>query len=137
MEAVYEQMNQKNIWYRTKPVVNSDLGKGRCVAAYSVGDWYLQPSFQRLLTRVSAIVGDKACFFKAVPYQSDGLLHQTLLQFIKFESYPHAEQILLEAMNCVADVLLKAIFPFQSDTKVLFGHQQVSHWLDFVMMRRK
>jgi hypothetical protein len=108
MEAVYEQMNQKNIWYRTKPVVNSDLGKGRCVAAYSVGDWYLQPSFQRLLTRVSAIVGDKACFFKAVPYQSDGLLHQTLLQFIKFESYPHAEQILLEAMNCVADVLAQS-----------------------------
>jgi hypothetical protein len=104
MEAIYETMNEKNIWYKTKPVVNSELSKGRCVAVYSLGDWYLQPSFQRLVKRLKSIVGDKACFYNPVPYQSEGLLHQTLLQFIKFGSYPHAEEILLNAMKCVSDV---------------------------------
>jgi hypothetical protein len=110
MEATYEQMNTKNIWYRTKPIVKKDLEKGRCIAAYSLGDWYLQPSFARLLTRVKAIVEDKACFYKPVPTQSEGLLHQTLLQCIKFDAYPHAQEILLQVMECVSNVLGQSEF---------------------------
>jgi hypothetical protein len=110
MELVYEEMNQRNIWYKTKPVVNADIGKGRCYAAYGLGNWYLQPSFQRLLTKLKGLVGDYACLYKPVPYQSEGLLHQTLLQFIKFESYPHAEEVLTQAMACVADVIAQSNF---------------------------
>ena len=108
MELIYESMNAKNIWYKIKPVVNAQLQKGQCVAVYSLGDWYLQPSFQRLEKRMKAIVGEKACFYKPVPTQSEGLLHQTLLQFIKFGSYPRAEEVLLQAMKCVADVVAQS-----------------------------
>lgn len=108
MEAIYEQMNHKNIWYKTKPVVNEDLKKGRCVAAYSLGDWYLEPSFQRLSTRLRALVGDTACLYQGVPCQQEGLLHQTLLQFIKFDAFPHAEEIVVQSMACVADVLARS-----------------------------
>lgn len=105
MEATYEEMNRRNIWYKTKPVVNKDIANGRCVAAYSLGDWYLEPSFQRLFSRLQAIVGDKACLYKPIPTQSEGLLHQTLLQFVRFDSYPHAPEVLLAAMECVANVI--------------------------------
>lgn len=101
-------MNQRNVWYKTKPVVNSDISKGRCVAAYALGDWYLQPSFQRLYTRLHQMLGETACFYKPIPYQSEGLLHQTCLQFVKFDAYPHAEEILLQAMECVSDVLAQS-----------------------------
>ena len=108
MEATYETMNTKNIWYKTKPVVNQDLSKGRCVAAYSLGNWYLQPSFQRVYSKLKALLGDTACFYKPVPYQSEGILHQTLLQFVKFDAYPHAPEIVLKAMECVSDVIAQS-----------------------------
>lgn len=105
MEQIYESMNTKNIWHKTPPVINKDLSEGRCVAAYSLGDWYLQSSFQRLQQRLKDILGDSACFYNAVPTQSEGLLHQTLLQFVRFDTYPHAQELLIKAMECVADVL--------------------------------
>ena len=108
MEKIYETMNEKNIWHKTKPVVNADIEKGRCVAAYSLGDWCLQPSFQRLYKRIKDIVGDSACLYRPIPYQSEGLLHQTLLQFIKFDGYPHAEEVLLQAMECVTKILAQS-----------------------------
>ena len=101
-------MNQRNIWYKTKPVVNSDLSKGRCGAAYALGNWRLEPSFRRLYARLQALLGDTACLFQPNPTQSEGLLHQTLLQFIKFDSYPHAEEIEVQAMECVADIIAKS-----------------------------
>lgn len=101
-------MNRRNIWYKTKPVVNADLSKGRCGAAYALGNWALTPSFRRLLPRLQALVKDSACFLQPIPMQHEGLLHQTLLQFIKFDSYPHAEEIEVKAMECVADVLAQS-----------------------------
>ena len=105
MEQVYETMNAKNVWWKVPPSVNRNISNGRCIAAYSLGDWYLQPSFQRLLTRLQTLVGQYACFYKPIPTQSEGVLHQTLLQFVKFDAYPHAEELLVNAMECVSDVL--------------------------------
>ena len=105
MEKIYNEMNERNIWYKTTPKVNTCLGEGRCVAAYALGDWSLQPSFQRLFQKLKGIVGDSACLYRPVPYQSEGLLHQTLLQFIQFDAYPHAPEIVLRAMETVAEVL--------------------------------
>jgi hypothetical protein len=108
MEQTYELMNTKNVWYKVPPSINYELKKGRCVAAYALGDWSLQPSFQRLLTRLQSMLSNYACFYKAVPTQSEGLLHQTLLQFVKFDAYPHAEELLIKAMETVAEVLAKS-----------------------------
>ena len=105
MEQVYESMNTKNVWWKVPPHVNYDLHKGRCVAAYSLGDWYLQPSFQRLLQKMKPLISDSACFYKPIPTQSEGLLHQTLLQFVKFDSFPHSEEVLVKAMECVSDII--------------------------------
>jgi hypothetical protein len=108
MEKIYESMNSRNIWYKTKPVVNSKIEEGHCVAAYALGDWSLQPAYPRLLKRLQDIIGDAACFYSAAPQTNQGLLHQTLLQFIKFDSYPHDQTLLLQAMECVADVIAKS-----------------------------
>lgn len=108
MEQRYNDMNQRNIWYKTTPKINEDLSKGRCLAAYTLGDWYLQPSFQRLYIKLKEIVGDSACLYRPVPYQHEGLLHQTLLQFVKFDSHPHAPEMELKAMETVAEVLAQS-----------------------------
>ncbi len=108
MEQRYEEMNKRNVYWKTRVQVNPTLAKGRCVAAYALGDWYLNSSFDRLLTRLKCFLGDTVCFYKPVPYQSEGLLHQTLLQFVKFDSYPHAEELLLKAMETVSDILARS-----------------------------
>jgi hypothetical protein len=108
MEQIYEQMNKKNNWYMTPPVVNKSIGKGRCMAAYSLGDWHLQPSFRKLQARLKPLVAESACFYTANPTQSEGLLHQTLLQFVKFDTYPHAEELLVKAMELVSEVIAKS-----------------------------
>lgn len=108
MEAIYEQMNEKNIWYKKAPSVNKNISKGTCIAAYSLGDWYLEPSFQRLQRVLKELVGDTACLYTPTPSQNEGLLHQTLLQFIKFDSYPHAPELVMKAMECVADVISRS-----------------------------
>ena len=108
MEQTYELMNTKNIWYKMPPNVNSDLSKGRCVAAYALGDWQLDPSFLRVHTRLHLLLSKYACFYKAVPTQSEGLLHQTLLQFVKFDAYPHAEELIVQAMELVSEVIAKS-----------------------------
>lgn len=108
MEKVYEEMNSKNIWYKVSPKVNSNLAQGRCAAAYALGDWYLQPSFPRLLKKLQSLLGDYACFYKPIPTQSEGLLHQTLLQFVKFDAYPHAEELLVKSMESVCEILARS-----------------------------
>jgi hypothetical protein len=108
MEQIYEQMNNKNIWYNKPPIVNTNIGSGHCAAAYSLGDWYLQPSFQRMVQRLKALIQEKACFYNANPTQSEGLLHQTLLQFVKFDTYPHAEELVVKAMELVSEVIAKS-----------------------------
>jgi hypothetical protein len=108
MEGRYQEMNERNIWYKKTPVVNESLEKGRCVAAYALGDWYLEPSFLKLYEKLQKITGTTTCLYRPVPYQSEGLLHQTFLQFVKFDAYPHSEEMLLKAMECVADILAKS-----------------------------
>jgi len=105
MEQIYESMNTKNVWHQKSPIVNKDISKERCVAAYALGDWSLQSSFRRLQERLKELLAPHACFYTPVPTQSEGMLHQTLLQFVKFDAYPHAEEILVKAMECVSDIL--------------------------------
>lgn len=105
MEKVYEEMNQRNIWFKTNPRVNHAIEKDRCVAAYALEGWSLEPSFPRLYAKLKSLVGDYACLYRPIPYQSEGLLHQTLLQFIKFNSYPHAPEVVLKAMEVVAEII--------------------------------
>lgn len=106
MEARYEDMNKRNGFRSCIPRIVKDISKGRCIAAYAVGDWYLQPSFPRWMKKLQEIVGDSACLYKAVPDDGEGLLHQTLLQFLGFDSFSFgSEDQRLEAMKCVADVL--------------------------------
>lgn len=105
MEERYESMNKRNIYYKTTPLVNSDLSKDRCIAAYALGDWYLQPSFVRLTKKLKDLVGDYACFYSATQQQEEGLLHQTLLQCIKFGANLSNEEFVLKTMETTANVI--------------------------------
>lgn len=108
MEQRYEDMNKRNVYWKTPPQINKDIGKGRCVAVYALEGWYLKPSFERLQKKLKSMLGDTACFYKPVPYQSEGLLHQTLLQFVKFDAYPHADELVLKAMETVSDIVARS-----------------------------
>jgi len=101
-------MNKRNVWSKTPPRVNPNLGDGRCSAVYALGDWRLQPSFQRLLRRLRTLLGSSACVYSPVPTASDGLLHQTLLQYVKFDAEPFSEDAQLEGMTLVAHTLAEA-----------------------------
>lgn len=110
MEERYEEMNQRNIYYKTPVQVNTHLNEGHCFAAYALGEWNLQPSFVRLLKRLQDLVGSHASLYRPTPVGTEGMLHQTLLQFIKFDSYPHAPEIVLETMECVSEVISQSAF---------------------------
>jgi hypothetical protein len=105
MEERYESMNTRNVYYKTLPVINSDLSKERCTAAYAFGDWYLNSSFRRVVTRIKAILGDSVCMYSPVPKEGEGVLHQTLLQCIKFGAHPHAPELVLKTMEITANVI--------------------------------
>ncbi len=108
MEKRYEDMNARNIHYRTKPVIHTDIAKDRCIAAYSLGDWYLEPAFNRLVKKLKGIVGEQGCFYSPVPKKGDGLLHQTLLQCVKFGSSLTTEPLIPAMMECVANLIADA-----------------------------
>ena len=108
MEARYDDMNKRNLWSNTNPRVNPSLGDGRCSAVYALGDWRLLPSFERLLKRLRSLLGPTACFYSPLPSASEGLLHQTLLQFLQFDAPQPPDQALLESMTLVAHTVAQA-----------------------------
>ena len=108
MEARYDEMNQRNLWSNTPPRVNPTLEGGRCSAVYALGDWHLHPSFERLCRRLRTLLGSTACFYSPVPSASEGLLHQTLLQFVKFDAEPSSKEAQVEGMTLVAHTVAEA-----------------------------
>lgn len=60
MEERYDIMNSNNIYYKTKCLIKDDL----FVGAYATGDWYLQPSFHRLLQRLKTLLKDTVFFYE-------------------------------------------------------------------------
>lgn len=108
MEAIYKEMNEKNLPYKVAPKANLKIAEGRCLAAYALGNWNLEPSFLRLWNQLQPLVQPFASMYRPIPINQEGLLHQTLLQFVGFDSYPHAEELSLKAMEMVADILAQA-----------------------------
>jgi hypothetical protein len=107
MEQRYNEMNIRNCWNQTKPQVNSDLGDGRCLAAYALGKWTLTPEFYSLSKRLKNILGDCICLYNPLPKESEGYLHQTLLQFVRFYYKDYPKDSLEKAMQEVANILQK------------------------------
>lgn len=70
MEQRYEQLNLQNLYYKTPCRVKEDL----FVGAYAFCDWYLQPSFRRLVQKLKDLLKDTASFY-------DSSLYQTLVQW--------------------------------------------------------
>lgn len=108
MEAIYKEMNERNVPYKTPPKVNHHIDEGRCLAAYAVGNWYLEPSFQRLWKILQPLLSPFASLYRPTPLNQEGLLHQTLLQFVGFDAYPSAPELSLKAMEMVADILAQS-----------------------------
>jgi hypothetical protein len=104
MEAKYEVFSQENLYYRRPPSI-VDLKKDKSVSAFSIGNWYLQPSFRRLQDKLKNLLGEKVCLFTADPKCGEGLLHLTLFECVGFQSYPHAEELVIQAMECMANIL--------------------------------
>jgi hypothetical protein len=88
LENIYEEMNNRNQsinLYDIKYDTNLDKSTDYCYAIYSLGNWYLQPSWLRLNKYIREIITeDIGCFYSVHPSATDGMLHQTLLQFISF-----------------------------------------------------
>jgi len=86
LEDIYADMNKRNCPSKQEPQPNPTLG-GRCYAVYALGDWYLRPSWRRLVTKLQAILPKNTyCLYKPLPETGEGLLHQTLLQYIGFDA---------------------------------------------------
>ena len=90
LDAIYEDMNTRN-----KPICPDDIVYDKyldtstdyCYAVYALGNWHLEPSWIRLNAWLKGIVPNSAaCFYSVHPHEHDGLLHQTLLQFVSFKS---------------------------------------------------
>ena len=88
LENIYEEMNNRN-----RPVnlyditydINLDNSTECCYAIYGLGNWHLTPSWARLNKYIREIIPeDIGCFYSVNPTSTDGMLHQTLLQFISF-----------------------------------------------------
>lgn len=90
LENIYDEMNVRNgpiNLYDIKYDINLDNSTERCYAIYGLGNWYLQPSWLRLNKYIREIIPDSVgCFYSVHPILNEGILHQTLLQFISFTS---------------------------------------------------
>jgi hypothetical protein len=90
LENIYDKMNVRNRpinLYDIKYDINLDNSIERCYAIYGLGNWYLQPSWLRLNKYIRKIIPDSVgCFYSVHPTFNEGILHQTLLQFISFTS---------------------------------------------------
>jgi hypothetical protein len=62
MEQRYEAITSKNIYYKTSCRITDDV----FVGAYATGDWYLQPSFRRLVQRMKALLQDTICIYESL-----------------------------------------------------------------------
>jgi len=98
LEHIYEEMNERNHptnLYDIKYDINLDKSNERCYAIYGLGSWHLNPSWLRLNKYIHEIIPeDVGCFYSVHPSSTDGMLHQTLIQFISFATsnkYNHNE----------------------------------------------
>jgi len=83
LETIYDRMNLKNKGIAT---VNPSLLSERCYATYALGNWFLLPSFNRLVSRLKEILGDSIYLYTPTPTGDEGQLHLTLLQHHSFNS---------------------------------------------------
>lgn len=88
LENIYEEMNARNSpinLYDIKYDTNLDKSNERCYAIYGLGNWYLQPGWLRLNKYIREVITESVgCFYSVHPKFNEGILHQTLLQFISF-----------------------------------------------------
>ena len=105
MDQRYNEMNLRNVWHKRKLFTNNDLGAGRCLAAYALGKWTLYPQFLEVSQRLKEILGDCICMYNPNPTKEEGLLHQTLLQFVRFYCREYAPDSLERSSKEVATIL--------------------------------
>ena len=88
LENIYEEMYARNRpvnLYDINYDINLDTSNIYCYAIYGLGSWHLQPSWLRLNKYIREIIQDSiGCFYSVHPILNEGILHQTLLQFISF-----------------------------------------------------
>jgi hypothetical protein len=88
IEQIYEEMNNRNSPNSANDIkydVTLDTSSDLCYAIYGLGSWHLQPSWLRLNKYIREIISDSTgCFYSVHPNFNEGILHQTLLQFISF-----------------------------------------------------
>jgi hypothetical protein len=104
LEAIYETMNVKN---RGLATVNKALLTEHCYATYALGNWYLLPSFRRLMERMKGILGDNVYFYTPEPTGDQGQLHLTLLQHHSFKTAATVEPDLVERVALSVKKLLE------------------------------
>jgi len=88
LEEIYEEMNSRNSPNSANNIkydIKLDNSNEYCYAIYGLGSWHLQPSWLRLNKYIREIIQDNVgCFYSVHPKFNEGILHQTLLQFISF-----------------------------------------------------
>lgn len=109
LEGIYNDMNTRNCPTNQEPRGNL-TAEGECYAVYALDQWFLKPSFNRFWRKVKEILPENSYYFyRPTVYKgAEGRLHQTLLQFIGFDTVKsglYTEEEILKATKCVSDVL--------------------------------
>ena len=109
LEDIYEIMNEKNkhnIIYDSELLVQESYKNNYCYAVYSLGNWYLEHSFIRLNEYIRTFISEEYGITYNPHPRNNGLLHQTLLQFISFsKAQNYKEDYILKSLDVIKRIL--------------------------------
>jgi hypothetical protein len=86
---IYSEMNTRNGTAAPRPYDSSSESSDCCISAWSGEHWSLLPAYRRLIEHLGAIAGDYFTFYwpEEAAGPADGILHQTLLQIVGFDTF--------------------------------------------------
>jgi hypothetical protein len=146
LERIYADMNQRNAPSVCSPRANPTL-EGRCCAVYGLEDWILQASWHRFWKAVEfCLPVDSYVKYSATPLVNEGLLHQTLLLYLGFDTPNSKDPTIVartsEIVRSIVEKYSKAIWiqyrgiVWTPTGLALAGYPQDTHDYDYIMEMR-
>lgn len=113
-ERIYAEMNYRNASLHPQLYNTLTESTDCCIAAWSGGFWRLMPAYQRLIERLRYTAGDYLTFYwpQDAASENDGILHQTLLQIVGFNTFNTLHKNTIPViMNGAAEIIRKYPLP--------------------------
>ena len=153
LEDIYNEMNIRNKISKDNIIIDPTLDildsykNNFCYAIYSLNNFIVCPSYIRLTKWLQSFINDEAVLYNLIPNNTEGLLHQTLLQILSFkESNKYTEYHINKSLELCKNILdnnnkyIKIIYRgivFTKTGLALKGYPYIDNDYYYIMNLRK